>query len=120
MCITLFSTLVYSTLEAVLSRRQQASWTRILRAPVSDSTAVNLCEKIVSFGGKQGGSPVSAIHQLMDGKWVTIGSMTCERIMCLAVVNPLDNKVLIFSGQGGQENAVNTENMDTEIIVPKL
>ena len=50
--------------------------------PVLFSTAANLGGQLVLIGGWRGwggGSSVNSIHQLVDGQWVEIGSVTSGR-----------------------------------------
>ena len=68
-----------------------------LPLPVTFSTAATLCGQLVVIGGWQDGSPVNSIHQLVDGQWVEIGSMTTGRIDCL-VVSPSPDKIIIVGG----------------------
>ena len=60
------------------------------------STAATLCGQLVLTGGLQGRSPVNSIHQLVEGQWVKIGSMTSGRYYCLAVSLSPD-RILIVS-----------------------
>jgi hypothetical protein len=78
------------------------SWTPLPPLPVNDSTATTLCGQLVVFGGKQRGMWVNSIHQLLDGKWVEIGSMCSSRSECLlASISP--EKTLVLGGWGAQE-----------------
>ena len=74
------------------------TWTPLPRPPVESSTAATLCGQLVTVGGLRGMSQVNCIHQLMDGQWVKIGSMS--RTMCL-VVTPSPDKMMIVGGYGG-------------------
>ena len=76
------------------------SW-KPLSLPVRNSTAATLCGQLVVIGGRrlQDRSPVYSIHQLVDGKWVEIGSMATARSWCL-VVSPSPDKIIIVGGQG--------------------
>ena len=76
------------------------SWKPLPRLPVEQSTAATLCGKLVLIGGRQDGSPVNSIHQLVGGEWVKIGSMASGRCYCL-VVSPSPDKIIIV---GGREN----------------
>ena len=58
------------------------SWTPLPRLPVIRSTAATLYEQLVIIGGIQGRSTVNSIHQLVDGQWVEIGSMSSDRRWC--------------------------------------
>ena len=42
-------------------------------------------------------SEVNSIHQLVDGKWVVIGSMSSDRSECL-VVSPSPDRMMIVGG----------------------
>ena len=53
------------------------------------------------IGGGQGGSLVNSIHQLVEGQWVDIGSMTSDRWLCLAV-SPSPDRILIVGGMGAE------------------
>ena len=75
------------------------SWTSLPRLPVTGSTAATLCGQLVIIGGSRGGSTVNSIHQLVDGQWVEIGSMSHGRWWCL-VVSPSPDKMMIVSGVG--------------------
>ena len=70
------------------------SWKPLPPLPVKNSTAATLCGQLVLIGGRRGGSPVNSIHQLVDGQWVEIGSMTSERSRCL-VASPSPDKIII-------------------------
>ena len=75
------------------------SWKPLPPLPVEDSTAATLCGQLVLIGGRQGWSPVNSIHQLVEGQWVEIGSMTRGRWLCLAVSLSPDS-ILIVGGEG--------------------
>ena len=75
------------------------SWTSLPPLPVKHSTAATLSGQLVIIGGKQGWSPVKTIHQLLDGQWVKIGSLSCGRWWCL-VVSPSPDKMMIVGGFG--------------------
>ena len=64
------------------------------------STAT-LYGQLVTVGGERGGSLVNSIHQLIDGQWVEIGSMSSGRSMCL-VVTPSPDKMMIVGGYGAE------------------
>ena len=76
------------------------TWTPLPRLPVEYSTAATLCGQLVIIGGMQGGSYVNSIHQLVDGQWVEIGSMSSGRLRCL-VVSPSPDKMMIVGGWKG-------------------
>ena len=73
------------------------SWTPLPPLPVKAATAATLCGQLVLIGGRQGWSSVNSIHQLVDGQWMKIGSMTSQREKCL-VVSPSPDKILIVGG----------------------
>ena len=79
------------------------SWTSLPRLPVTHSTAATLSGQLVIIGGKKGWSRVQTIHQLLDGQWVAIGSLSCNREMCL-VVSPSPDKMMIVGGQGALDS----------------
>ena len=79
------------------SIRHLISWTSLPHLPVTDSTAATLCGQLVVIGGNRGVSTVNSIHQLVDGQWVEIGSMSHVREQCL-VVSPSPDKMMIVSG----------------------
>ena len=73
------------------------SWTSLPHLPVIRSTAATLYEQLVIIGGRQGRSSVNSIHQLVDEKWVVIGSMSSDRSDCL-VVSPSPDRMMIVGG----------------------
>ena len=75
------------------------TWTPLPQLPVVGSTAATLCEQLVTVGGRRGVSLVNSIHQLLDGQWVEIGSMSSGRSDCL-VVTPSPDKMMIVGGLG--------------------
>ena len=79
------------------------SWKPLPPLPVHRSTAATLCGQLVLIGGWQGLSPVNSIHQLVEGQWVEIGSMTRGRWLCLAVSLSPD-RILIVGGEGGDDS----------------
>ena len=96
------------SLQALLSSDQPVTsqsvssmitWTLLPRQPVMGSTAATLCGHLVIVGGIQGRSYVNSIHQLLDGQWVKIGSMSSSRKECL-VVSPSPDKMMIVGGVG--------------------
>ena len=74
------------------------SWTSLPRLPVTRSTAATLYGQLVIIGGRHG-STVNSIHQLVDGQWVKIGSMSSNRRDCL-VVSPSPDRMMIVGGYG--------------------
>ena len=73
------------------------SWTSLPHLPVTYSTAATLSGQLVIIGGRQYWSSVKTIHQLLDGQWVKIGSMSCGRQVCL-VVTASPDKMMIVGG----------------------
>ena len=76
------------------------TWKPLPQLPMKESTAATLCGHLVIVGGERGLSYVNSIHQLLDGQWVKIGSMSSGRVRCL-VVSPSPDKMMIVSGYGG-------------------
>ena len=76
------------------------SWTSLPPLPVEVSTAATLSGQLVIIGGWRNRSPVKTIHQLFDGQWVEIGSMSCDKRFC-SVVSPSPDKMMIVGGEGG-------------------
>ena len=75
------------------------SWKPLPPLPVKYSTVATVCGQLVLIGGLQGGSSVNSIHQLVEGQWVEIGSMTSDRYWCLAVSLSPD-RILLVGGWG--------------------
>ena len=73
------------------------SWKPLPPLPVIYSTVATLCGQLVLIGGVQDRSRVNSIHQLVEGQWVEIGSMTSGRWLCLAVSLSPD-RILIVGG----------------------
>ena len=73
------------------------SWTSLPRPPVAGSTAATLSGQLVIIGGWKHELQVSSIHQLVEGQWVEIGSMTSDRELCLSV-SPSPDRVMIVGG----------------------
>ena len=82
-------------------------WIPLPQLPVERSTAATLCGQLVTVGGERGGSPINSIHQLMEGRWVRIGSMSSVRSECL-VVSPSPDKMMMVCGveQYSKSNSV--------------
>ena len=81
------------------------SWTPLPPLPVTHSTAATLSGKLVLIGGKRHRSRVrsrvNSIHQLVEGQWVEIHSMTSSRWGCLSV-SPSPDTVIIVGGWGAE------------------
>ena len=93
----------WCSLQALLSSNQQITniltWTLLPQLPVKYSTAATLDGQLVTVGGERGYPQVNSIHQLIDGQWVEIGSMSSGREKCL-VVTPSPDKMMIVGGVG--------------------
>ena len=85
------------------SRFRTISWSPLPPAPVTFSTAATLCGQLVIVGGKRDQARGNSIHQLVDGEWVEIGSMSSDRHMCL-VVSPSPDKLMIVSGTADRKS----------------
>ena len=79
------------------------SWKPLPPLPVTASTAATLCGQLVLIGGWQGRSRVNSIHQLVEGQWVEIGSITRDRKWCLTV-SPSPDRILIVGGVGAKDS----------------
>ena len=83
------------------------TWTPLPQLPMERSTAATLCGQLVTVCGWQGMSYVNSIHQLLDGQWVKIGSMSSGRSNCL-VVTPSPDKMMIVGGYGARNQLLNS------------
>ena len=83
------------------SRSRTISWSPLPLLPVIDSTAATLCGQLVIIGGKRDLSSVNSIHQLVDGQWVEIGSVSSGRRWRCLVVSPSPDKMMMVGGVGG-------------------
>ena len=90
------------------------SWTPLPHLPVTSSTVATLYGELVIIGGMQAGSPVNSIHQLVNGQWVEIGSMSISRCKCL-VVSPSPDRVLIVGGYGEDSVEECVVSLETEV-----
>ena len=99
------------------SRSRTIIWSPLPPLPVIGSTAATLCGQLVIIGDKRGRSSVNSIHQLVDGQWVEIGSMSSDRWKCL-VVSPSPDKMMIVGGlsEGGLIR-VTTDSVEECVIV---
>ena len=88
-----------SSNQPIRSQSRTPTWTPLPRLPVTYSTAATLCGQLVIIGGRQDWSSVNSIHQLVDGQWVNIGSMSSGRNMCL-VASPSPDKMVVMGGWG--------------------
>ena len=82
-----------------LSMPHSVTWTLLPRLPVQASTAAVLSGQLVIIGGMKSWSPVNSIHQLVNGLWAEIGTMTSERCLCIVVSSSPDN-IMIVGGFG--------------------
>ena len=88
-----------SSSQPIGSQSRTPTWTPLPRLPVTYSTAATLCGKLVIIGGLRDWSPVNSIHQLVDGQWVNIGSMSSGKRDCL-VASPSPDKMVVVGGFG--------------------
>ena len=94
-----------SSNQPIGSQSRTPTWTPLPRLPVTWSTAATLCGQLVIIGGMGDGSVVNSIHQLVDGQWVNIGSMSSGRYRCL-VASPSPDKMVVVGGLGGALDSV--------------
>ena len=101
------------------SRSRTISWSPLPPLPVTVSTAATLCGQLVIIGGLRGRSSVDSIHQLVDGQWVEIGSMSGDRRWRCLVVSPSPDKMMIVGGlsEGGGVFGVTTDSVEECVIV---
>ena len=83
---------------------QSPIWKPLPYLPLLYSTSVILAGQLVCVGGRRGGGVRSpqdnSIHQLVDGQWVKIGTVSSARDFCL-VVTPSPDKMLLVGGDTG-------------------
>ena len=81
---------------------QPPIWTPLPHLPLYYSTPAILAGQLVCVSGTQGewwGSlRDDSIHQLVDGQWVKIGSLSSARNSCL-VVTPSPDRMLVVGGE---------------------
>ena len=75
------------------------TWTPLSPLPVIESTITAVAGQVVLIGGVCNKTPVNSIHQLVDGEWVGIGSMSSSRHSCL-VANPKPSEMVALGGIG--------------------
>ena len=92
-----------SSNQPIRSQSRTPTWTPLPRLPVECSTAATLCGQLVIIGGQRDRSSVNSIHQLVDGQWVNIGSMSSVRMMCL-VASPSPDKMVVVGGMGAPDS----------------
>ena len=99
---------VYSYLLSALSDStrpdksfKSPTWTPLPHLPLYHSIPAILAGQLVCVGGRQGASLGlrldDSIHQLVDGQWVKIGSLSSARDHCL-VVTPSPDSMLMVGG----------------------
>ena len=71
-------------------------WTTLPPPPVS-ATAATLCGELVIIGGYQTGLSNNSILQLVDRRWVKVGSLSSAREKSLAV-SPSPDKMIVVGG----------------------
>ena len=76
------------------------TWTHLPPLPVTYSTIATLSGQPVIVCGWRRVSSVNSIYQLVDEKWVKIGSISNDRRMCL-VANASPDRMLIVGGERG-------------------
>ena len=87
------------------------SWKPLPRLQVTNSTAATLCGQLVTIGGMQGLLSVYSIRQLVNRRWVRIGSTANRSYHCL-VASPSPDRIIIVGGFG--------EDCVEECVVVKL
>ena len=92
-----YSCSLQALISSIGSQSRTPTWTPIPRLPVTYSTAATLCGQLVIIGGRQDGSTVNSIHQLVDGQWMNIGSMSSGRRMC-SLASPSPDKMVVVGG----------------------
>ena len=84
---------------------QPLIWTPLPHPPLYYSTLAILAGQLVCVSGRQGERGGSqrdgSIHQLVDGQWMKIGSMSSGREECLVVVTPSPDRMLVVGGYTG-------------------
>ena len=88
-------------------------WTSLPRLPITDATAGTLSHQLLINGGLQGSSPVNSIYQLLDGRWVKIGSMSRGRALCL-VVSQSPGRMMIV---GGMKDSLNVQDIVEDCVI---
>ena len=86
----------------------ELTWTRLPRLPANCSTAATFCGQLVIVGGMKENirtdERTCPIHQLIDGEWVEIGSLSTARQECLVASVSADQMVVV--GGEGELNSV--------------
>ena len=110
---------VYSYLLSALpnSKRPDKSlqspvWKQLPDLPLHNSTPAILAGQLVCVGGTQGGGVSTprddSIHQLVDGQWVNIKTISSVRNLCL-VVTPSPDRMLVVGGVTGSSYSDSVE-----------
>ena len=104
-----------SSNQPIGSQSRTPTWTPLPRLPVTESTAATLCGQLVIIGGKRDGSTVNSvnsIHQLVNGQWMNIGSMSSDRWQCL-VASPSPDKMVVVGGVGANPGGLSGYRLDS-------
>ena len=96
-------------------RSRTKSWSPLPPLPATCSTAATLCGQLVIIGGTQGMSSINSIHQLVNGQWVEIGSISSGRVWFL-VVSPSPDKIMIVGGWG-KHYGVSTDSVEECVVI---
>ena len=78
------------------------SWTQLPCLPVTGSTPATLSGELILIGGREGGLQGNSIHQLVNGKWVEIGTTSSGRYECL-VIRKSPGELMIVGGKGAED-----------------
>ena len=90
-----------SSHQPILSRSilKKLTWISLPQQPVEYSTAATLRKQlIIIISGQRYGTQINSIHQLVNGQWVEICSMSSRR-RCLVVTASAD-KMMVVGGYG--------------------
>ena len=89
--------------QSIISYSTSHTWTPLPRVPIRLSTAATLCGELLTVSGVRYRAPRNPILQLVDGRWVKIGSTSGGTTKCL-VVSPSSDKMIIVGGDGGKNS----------------
>ena len=78
------------------------SWNPLPPLPVAYATAATLCGQLVIIGGVRDVLPVNSMHQLVEGRWVGICSLSGKN-WCFSV-SPSPDKLIIVGGYGALDS----------------